>query len=338
MSKPDRYLGLLAIAGLLLGTSLASSALDVAHAKSPVAKFDLGQKATAAEIAGWNIDVRPDGQGLPVGQGSVSQGNDVYDNDCAMCHGTFGESNSYIALSGGIGSLASGAPVSTVGSRLNYATTLYDYINRAMPYPHSKALTADQVYAVTAYVLNLNNIVPNDFVANQQTLPKVKMPNRNGFKPFPGMMSVHGTPDVHNTACMKNCVKDVKVTASLPKGFVKNMYGDIQDNFRGLATMNELAPPASDAPVAAKTGPQLIETYSCTACHAIDHKVVGPGFEEVAAKYKGDAGAIKHLTDKIRHGGAGVWGQIPMPPQAGPSDAEIATLVHWVLEQTPAKK
>lgn len=287
-------------------------------------KYHLGKKATAAEISGWNIDVRPDGAGLPAGQGSVSQGNDVYDAHCAMCHGTFGESNEYLALTG-------------VAAKLNYATTLFDYINRAMPFPHSKSLTADEVYAVSAYVLNLNNIVPSDFVANKETLPKVKMPYRDGFKTFPGLMSVHGKPDVHNTACMKDCEKDPKVTASLPKGFVKNLYGDIRDNFRGMSTMNEAAPPTSDAAAPVVSGQDLVQNSGCTVCHGMDKKIVGPAFRDIADKYKGNPDAVKALSAKIRKGGGGVWGPIPMPPHPDLSNADIDVMVHWVLDQSTKK-
>ncbi|MFA6231154.1 MAG: c-type cytochrome [Rhodanobacter sp.] len=287
--------------------------------------YHLGKKASAAEIAGWNIDVRPDGAGLPDGHGSVAQGNDIYDANCAMCHGTFGESNEYLALT-------------AVGAKLNYATTLFDYINRAMPFPHSKSLTADQVYAVSAYVLNLNNVVPGNFVADKNTLPKVKMPYRDGFKTFPGLMSVHGKPDVHNTACMKNCEKDPKVTASLPKGFVKNLYGDIRDNFRGLSTMNEEAPPTSESAAPPDlSGQDLVQKNGCAVCHAIDKKIVGPAFRDVAAKYKGNPDALKALRDKIRKGGAGVWGTIPMPPHPDVSNADLDIMVRWVLDQSAKK-
>lgn len=299
----------------------------------------LGRVATPREIAGWNIDVRPDGQGLPAGHGSVAQGEKVFDANCATCHGTFGESNKYMVLTGGVGSLKSDAPVSTVGSRLNFATTLFDYINRAMPFPHSKALTADEVYAVSAYVLNLNDIVPADFVASRETLPKVAMPNRNGFYEFPGLMHVHGRADTHNTACMRDCVKDVRVTASIPAGFVNSMYGDIRDNFRGLAIMNDEAPPADEAPHAgaAASPSALIQQFGCAVCHGIDKQIVGPGFRSVAEKYKGDTGAEAKLVRKVRDGGSGVWGSIPMPPQAGPSDAELAAIIQWVLAGAPEK-
>jgi S-disulfanyl-L-cysteine oxidoreductase SoxD len=308
------------IIGPLVVTALLAAAMPL---RAQV-KYNLGKKATPSEIAGWNIDVRPDGTGLPDGQGSVAQGNEVYDANCASCHGTFGESNEYLALTG-------------VGTKLNYATTLFDYINRAMPFPHSKSLSADQVYAATAYVLNLNNVVPADFVANKETLPKVKMPNRDKMKPFPGMMSIHGKPDVHNIACMKDCEKDVKVTASLPPGFVKNLYGDIQDNFRGLATMNELAPAADSLPAPVTDGATLVEQHGCTACHAIDHKVVGPSFRDVADKYRDKTDAMQLLTKKVRDGGSGVWGPIPMLPHPDVSTADMDIMVHWVLKQTTKK-
>lgn len=304
--------------------------------------YGLGTAATPQQIAGWNIDVRPDGQGLPPGQGSVAQGEKIFDANCAMCHGTFGDSNKYMVLAGGIGSLKTNAPLSTVGSRLNYATTLFDYVNRAMPFPHSKSLTADEVYAVAAYVLNLNDIVPGNFVANRETLPKVKMPNRDGFYEFPGLMHVHGKSDTHNTTCMRDCAKDVKVTGSIPEGFVASMYGDIRDNFRGLASMNEAPPPADEASAHAAAAPApapqaLIQQFGCAGCHGIDKKIVGPAFRSVAAKYKGDAGAEQRLLKKVRAGGSGVWGSIPMPPQTGPSDAELTAIIQWVLAGAPEK-
>ena len=313
MSKSDR------LGGVLAGLLLLALALPAVAQET---KYNLGHQATPAEIAGWDIDVRPDGAGLPEGQGSVAQGNDLYDASCAVCHGTFGESNEYIPLTG-------------IETKVAHATTLFDYINRAMPFSHSKSLSADEVYAVSAYVLNLTNIVPADFVANKETLPKVEMPARDKMKPYPGLMSIDGKPDVQNVACMKDCAKEVEVTARLPAGFIENLYGDIQDNFRGLASMNQTGPPAVAAPVEVVGGAELIQKYGCVACHAVDHKIVGPGLRDVAVKYQGDPGATAHLAEKIRDGGAGVWGTIPMPPQPAPSDPDLATLVQWILTLSP---
>lgn len=322
-------------------------ALLLGAAGSGVAATDygLGAPATPEQIAGWDIDVRPDGVGLPDGEGSVTDGGTIYDAQCASCHGTFGESNEYIALSGGIGSLATSQPVRTVGSKLNYAPTLFDYINRAMPFPNSKSLTPSEVYAVAAYVLNLNEIVPAEFVANRESLVAVKMPNRDGFVQFPGLMSVRGKGDTHNTACMKDCEETVEPTGELPPGFIAGMYGDIRDNFRGLASMNEAAPPASalppgsdDASQANAPGPVLIQKYGCVACHGIDKGIVGPSFRSVGARYADDHDkAVALLEKKIRSGGSGAWGSVPMPPQGSPTDAELARLVEWVLAGAPDK-
>jgi S-disulfanyl-L-cysteine oxidoreductase SoxD len=143
--------------------------------------YGLGRPATPAELAGWDIDVRADGQGLPAGSGSVRDGLKVYAERCAACHGDKGEGNPMDRLVGGTGTLASANPVRTVGSFWPYATTLFDYIRRAMPFTAPETLTADQIYAVCAYLLYLNKIVPAEAVLDPETLPKVQMPNRNGF-------------------------------------------------------------------------------------------------------------------------------------------------------------
>src|SRR5580765_6255176 len=133
-------------------------------------KFGLGTSATPEEIAGWDIDVKADGSGLPKGRGSVADGQSIYDAKCASCHGTFGESNSYLQIAGGVGTLSSDAPIRTTGSKLKYATTLFDYIRRAMPFNAPQSLTSDEVYALTAYVLNLNEILPADAVLDRRSL------------------------------------------------------------------------------------------------------------------------------------------------------------------------
>src|SRR5512138_2609441 len=138
--------------------ALALLAVPMLASAAPLT-YGFGKAATPREIAGWDIDVRPDGTGLPKGRGSVAEGQAIYDEKCASCHGTFGESNSYLQLAGGVGTLASDQPMRTTGSKLNYATTLWDYINRAMPFNAPQTLKADEVYALTAYVLNLNDIL-----------------------------------------------------------------------------------------------------------------------------------------------------------------------------------
>jgi cytochrome c len=145
-----------------------------------------GTPVTQDDIAAWDISVGPDGAGLPPGKGTVARGEMVYADKCQACHSEAGKGGPNDRLVGGFGSLAPGsAPVKTIGSYWPYATTLFDYVRRAMPWNQPKSLTDEEVYAVTAYLLNLNGIIGRDDVIDAQSLPKVKMPNRDGFIPFP---------------------------------------------------------------------------------------------------------------------------------------------------------
>lgn len=178
-------------------------------AKKPAGFYGVGTIATPEQIAGWDIDVRPDGKGLPPGQGSVDEGMALYEAQCASCHGLFGEGvGRYPKLAGGMGTLTDDRPDPTVGSYWPYATTLWDYVHRAMPFFAPQSLSHDQVYAIVAYVLNLNDIVDHDFVATQDNLAAVQMPNRDGF------IWEDPRPDTDNPRCMKNCVKAVKISDS----------------------------------------------------------------------------------------------------------------------------
>ena len=152
---------------------------------SPVLAYDFGRPATPEEIALWDIDVRPDGKGLPAGSGTVAQGKQLFADNCAACHGDNGVGGIKDRLVGGQGTLASNAPVKTVGSYWPYATTLFDYIHRAMPYQAPGSLSNDDTYAVAAYILSLNGILPADGKLDRDSLPKVRMPNRDGFVPEP---------------------------------------------------------------------------------------------------------------------------------------------------------
>jgi len=167
---------------LLIG--VAFIALTATASAQTPPKF--GQPIAPADIAPWDISIGPDGAGLPPGRGTVAQGEAVYAAKCQACHGEKGAGRPNDVLVGGKGTLEAGkAPVKTVGSYWPYATTLFDYIRRAMPFTDSKSLTDDEVYAVSAYILNLNEIVGKDDVLDAQSLPKVRMPNRDGFIPFP---------------------------------------------------------------------------------------------------------------------------------------------------------
>ena len=142
---------------------------------------NLGRPATPAEVAGWDISIPPDGTGLPSGSGTSEQGAVVYTQKCQACHGEKGAGQPNDRLVGGQGTLASPSPVRTIGSYWPYATTVFDYVRRAMPYMQSQSLSNDEVYAVTAYLLRLNEIIGAQDVLNAQTLPQVQMPNRTNF-------------------------------------------------------------------------------------------------------------------------------------------------------------
>jgi len=160
---------------------LAALLVLVASVARADERYGIGRPATAAEIAGWNIDIDRHGGNLPPGRGSVDRGRVVFGEQCAGCHGTDGRGGVGDQLVGGQGTLASGKPVRTVGSYWPYATTLFDYIRRAMPQNAPQSLSNEDVYAVAAYVLNLNGLVPADAVLDARTLPAVRMPNRDNF-------------------------------------------------------------------------------------------------------------------------------------------------------------
>lgn len=169
--------------------------------------YGLGRVATTEEIAGWDIDVRPDGLGLPPGSGSVLDGEVIYLEQCAVCHGDFGEgAGRYPVLMGGEGTLDSANPVKTIGSYWPHASTLWDYVNRAMPFGNAQSLSAEDVYAVTAYLLYLNDLVDDEFVLTRDNLADIEMPNSGGFiieDPRPDVAA--GEP------CMSDCVDDVTI-------------------------------------------------------------------------------------------------------------------------------
>ncbi|HEX5550418.1 MAG TPA: cytochrome c [Nitrospira sp.] len=169
---------------------LAGCVMANRPAEEETARLGLGQPATAADIRLWNIDVTPSGEGLPPGRGTVPQGATVYAAKCAKCHGASGTEGPMDRLVGGQHSLATTAPVKTIGSYWPYATTLYDYIHRAMPFDAPQSLTPDEVYSVTAWLLYQNGIIAENAVIDSATLSAVQMPNRHGFVPDP-------RPDVH---------------------------------------------------------------------------------------------------------------------------------------------
>jgi cytochrome c len=188
MSRSRSLLALSVVAAL--GGGAAGSAQTPAPPPTAAASavqaprgLGIGRAATPEEIAGWDIDVRPDGAGLPAGKGTAKAGEPLYVERCASCHGEFGESaGRWPILSGGAGTLSGHDPVKSIGSYWPYASTVIDYIRRAMPYGNAQSLTGDELYAVTAYVLYLNDVITDDaFELNEKTLPAIRLPNEANF-------------------------------------------------------------------------------------------------------------------------------------------------------------
>jgi mono/diheme cytochrome c family protein len=185
---------------------LASSfmlALTAAPSLASDRPFNLGTIATAEEVAGWDIDVRPDGLGAPVGMGTAIDGEDIYAERCAACHGDFGEAvDNWPVLVGGASTLDDKDPVKTTGSYWPYASTMYDYIYRAMPFGEAQSLSHDETYQIVAYLLYMNDIIDDDFELSHENIGGIEMPNRDGFflpDPRPDAQPASGEP------CMRNC-------------------------------------------------------------------------------------------------------------------------------------
>lgn len=166
---------------MAFGLALTLCGAEVALAES--GKFNLGRPALPAEVSAWDIDVRPDGTGLPKGRGTVAMGGEIYAEQCASCHGDFGEGvDRWPILAGGQDTLTEDRPEKTIGSYWPYLSTVYDYVNRAMPFGNARSLTDDQVYAVTAYLLYLNDIVDDEeFELSNENFNEIRLPNEANF-------------------------------------------------------------------------------------------------------------------------------------------------------------
>jgi len=336
----------------------------------------IGRGATAKEIAAWDIDVRPDFKGLPKGSGTVAQGMEVWEAKCASCHGVFGESNEVFSplvggttaqdiASGRVARLTDAAyPGRTTLMKLSSLSTLWDYINRAMPWNAPKSLSTSEVYAVTAYLLNLGGVVPDNFTLSDANVSEVqnRLPNRNGMTTdhamWPGKGMGRGVrPDVKAAACMKDCATEAKVASFLPD-HARNAHGNLAEQNRlvgaqlgtdttkpspsrvvaSAAATPVSRPAAAPAAPGAATGggvpaavQALLNKHSCLSCHGVDKKVVGPAFKEISRKYAARADAAAYLSGRIVGGSAGVWGAIPMPAQSLPK-ADAQTMAEWLAK------
>ena len=293
-------------AKLIYGAVVLTAALAAMPAVAKVGEYGIGKPATPEEIAGWDIDIRPDGKGLPPGSGSVEDGEMLYEEKCASCHGSFGEGvGRYPVLAGGEGTLTDERPDRTIGSYWPYASTVWDYIHRAMPFPQPQSLTDDEVYAITAYVLNLNDLVDDDFVLTQDNLASIEMPNKDGF-------FFDDRPDTHNTECMENC-KDPASIKVLSEPSLETLQVDET---------------GAVAEAVATTAGEKVYQQACQMCH--EAGVAGAPMTGDAA---GWADRIAQGRDKLVENainGIGV-----MPPKGGQSqlsDEDVAAAVDFLIQ------
>jgi S-disulfanyl-L-cysteine oxidoreductase SoxD len=324
------------------------------------ARYDnIGKPATPEEINAWNIDVRGDFKGLPKGKGTVALGEKIWDAKCASCHGVFGESNNMFnpiiggtragdISSGKVASLREDYPGRTTMMKLSQLSTLWDYIRRAMPWNAPKTLSVDEVYAVTAYVLHLGDVLPADASLSEANMAEVqgRLPNRKGMTTqhalWPGNeFKANAKPDVQGASCMKDCSREVKVTSAIPT-YALDAHGNLADQNRwvgaqrGINTIMSNATLAdiisTDSEVSGESINKILMQNNCTACHAATQALIGPSFKDITARYSARADAAAYLSNKIRAGGSGVWGQIPMPAQTL-SEADATAIAKWLLEQ-----
>ena len=285
-------------AGAAAFISLAVSAASAAERKFPT----LGAAATPEQIQAWDIDVRPDGLGAPAGSGTAAKGEAVYIEKCAMCHGDFGEARGrYPVLVGGHGSLKDQRPEKTIGSYWPYASTVFDYIKRAMPFGDAQSLTNDEVYAITAFLLNMNDVIDSDFVLDASNIGKIEMPNAANFidDPRPDAQTVK-VADL----CMKDCKSEIKV---LGRAVIIDVTPD-----KGGAAAKAAGAASTSAPAPTETKPAPAEQVAavsagdadagkkvfnkCKACHVLDSakNKIGPSLQGVFGRTAGTADGFKY--------------------------------------------
>ena len=212
MSKSLKLVAATLLACAISTPAFAQSKPDGKAGVKAASRYNIGRAPTAEEIRGWDIDVRPDGQGLPVGKGTVAEGEKLFMDNCSACHGEFGEGQGrWPVLAGGKGSLTSDNPQKTVGSYWPYASTVFDYVRHAMPYGNAETFTTNEYYALVAYVLYLNDIITDqNFELNDKNLASIRMPNEQGF-----VMDDRAAAEKsfsQKDPCMKDCVGPVKIT------------------------------------------------------------------------------------------------------------------------------
>lgn len=267
--------------------------------------FDLGRPATEGELSAWDIDVRPDGLGLPDGSGDVPTGEEIYSERCAECHGDFGEGiGRWPAVAGGQGTLTRPRPVRTIGSYWPYLSTVWDYVHRAMPYGAAQTLTTDETYAVTAYLLYLNDLVEYDFVLSRENFIDVRLPNEANF--MDDDRAAAEFPEFAADPCMTGCKGRVEITMRAqtldvtPEGARAADLGETAEAARennAPEQMEEEEPSADVSPDPALVAVGKGVFRRCAACHQVGDGArnrVGPVLNGIVGRAAGQAKGFRY--------------------------------------------
>lgn len=306
---------------LLIGTAIAALAAMPAYA----GKLGLGRPALPEEVAAWNHDISPDGTGLPVGSGSVEDGEMIFSDNCAICHGEFAEGvDNWPKLAGGMDTLNHKDPLKTVGSYWPYLSTTYDYVRRSMPFGAAQSMSDDDVYAIVAYILYSNDLVDDDFVLSNENFLDVEMPNADGF-----IVDDRETSEkaFWTEPCMENCKDEVKIT-------MRAAVLDVTPDEAGGEATEAAAPAAAEEP--AKEEPKMEEAKAeepaaeqsaaldpalvaegekvfkkCKACHQIGEGAknkTGPELNNIIGRTLGGHDGFKYSKTMVEMGEGGlVW-------------------------------
>lgn len=304
----------------LVGSSALCASLIAAPAMAD--KMGLGRTALPEEIAAWNLDVSPDGTGLPVGSGSALDGEEVFAEHCAICHGDFAEGvDNWPKLAGGAGTLADEDPLKTVGSYWPHLSTAWDYVNRSMPFGAAQTLSEDDVYAIVAYILYSNDLVDDDFVLSNENFLDVEMPNKDGF-----ILDDRETSEAHfwkAEPCMSECKDTVEITMRATVLDVTPDEGEAED---AAAPVEEAAPaqeeakveeaPKEETAVVAALDADLVAKgekvfKKCKACHQVGEGAknkTGPHLNNVMGRAFGGLEGFKYSKTMSQMGVDGeVW-------------------------------
>jgi cytochrome c len=307
-SFPDNPAVMTAIAAPVVSSGLISAAN--ASSSAGEGKLGLGRAALPEEIAAWDVDVSPDGTGLPVGSGSVEDGDMLFSENCAVCHGEFAEGvGNWPELAGGEGTLANEDPVKTVGSYWPYLSTAWDYVHRSMPYGQAQTLSTDEVYAIVAYILYSNFLVEDDFVLSNENFLEVEMPNADGFIVDDRAETEY--PIWRAEPCMENCKDNVEITM---RASVLNVTpedeaaAEAEEVIEAANAVTETEAPveevvaAVEEPATDAPDPELVAAGEkvfgkCKACHQVGEDAsnrVGPALNGIVGAEIGAVEGFKY--------------------------------------------